>query len=187
MTAAGLVRDALAGGAIALLWRGESGTSLRLRGPLWKAPVIAAFYVVCYFTAGALIAWKSAAVRAFYAHVGQIDPGFLTGLQFCRGLIWCALAWLLARGLSGPAWRTALLVGLAFSGFMIPQLLLPNPAMPWPVRSVHMVEVGVSNFVFGAIAAWLLQLGAKDVDDAVSGAKNAHTPQKALSQRNINP
>ena len=62
-----------------------------------------------------------------------------------------------------PRRRTALftvvfflLVGLAFSGFMIPDLLLPNPFMPWPVRVAHIVEVGVSNTVFGVIAAWLL-------------------------------
>jgi hypothetical protein len=57
-----------------------------------------------------------------------------------------------------------LLVGLAFAGFMIPELLLPNPIMPWPVRSVHMVEVGVSNFLFGAITALLLQLGARTAE-----------------------
>jgi hypothetical protein len=154
--AAALLRAALAAGAIALLWRGRAEAGLALQGLAWKAPVIAAVYVACYFTAGAQIAWRSPEVRAFYAHVGQIDAGFLISLQFARGLLWCALAWLLARGMPGPSWRTALMTGLAFSCFMIPELLFPNPAMPWPVRSVHMVEVGVSNFLFGAAAALIL-------------------------------
>jgi hypothetical protein len=41
--------------------------------------------------------------------------------------------------------------------------------------------------VFGAIAAWLLRLGAKDAGDAASGENNARTPQKTLSHGNINP
>jgi hypothetical protein len=64
---------------------------------------------------------------------------------------------LLVRYLSGASWRVGALVGLAFGGFMIPDLLFPNPIMPWPVRSVHMVEVGISNLVFGIGAAWLLR------------------------------
>ena len=150
---AALLRDAWAALVIAILWKGESAASDRLRGLPWKVPLIGAFYVICYFTAGALIAWPSAAVRAYYAHVGQIDTSLLVTLQFARGILWCALAWLLARSLSGPSWRAALLVGLAFSGFMIPSLLFPNPFMPWPVRSAHMIEVGTSNFLFGFITA----------------------------------
>jgi len=160
--AAGLFRDALAGVVVAMFWRGSGEPGLPLNGLTWKAPVIAAFYVLCYFTAGNLIAWRSAAVRAFYAHVDQMDMIALTALQFGRGLIWCWLAWLLARSLAGPAWRTALLTGLAFSGFMILQLLFPNPFMPWPVRAVHMVEVGLSNFLFGAGAALVLRMEPRD-------------------------
>jgi hypothetical protein len=29
-----------------------------------------------------------------------------------------------------------------------------NPFLPDAVRHVHLVEVGVSNFLFGALAAW---------------------------------
>ena len=91
----------------------------------------------------------------------KLDLAHLAGLQIARGLVWGALAWLLARSLSGPDWKAALLVGLAFAGLMAPVLLFPNPAMPWPVRWVHMVEIGVSNFLFGLIAAFVLRHGAR--------------------------
>jgi len=161
-----ILRDAWAAVIVAILWKGESGASDRLPGLAWKVPLIGALYVACYFTAGALIAWPSAAVRAYYAHVGQIDTSLLVALQFVRGLIWCALAWLLVRNLSSSSLRAALLVGLAFSGFMIPSLLFPNPFMPWPVRSAHMLEVGTSNFLFGFIAAFVLRLGTNSGEEA---------------------
>lgn len=152
----GLLRDALAAIGIALLWRGRGALDAQVEGLAWKAPAIAILYVFCYFCAGQMIAWQSADVRTFYAHVDLIDQTGLLALQFGRGLIWSGLAWLVLRSLSGPVWRTALLTGLAFSGLMIPQLLFPNPLMPWPVRAVHMVEVGISNFLFGALAIWIL-------------------------------
>lgn len=152
----GLLRDVLAGIGIALLWRGTSEPGSGVEGLAWKAPAIAILYVFCYFCAGQLIAWQSADVRAFYAHVDQIGQMALVALQFARGLVWCGLAWLVLRTLTGPLWRTALLTGLAFSGLMVPALLFPNPVMPWPVRSVHMVEVGLSNFLFGVLAIWIL-------------------------------
>jgi hypothetical protein len=132
-----------------------------LTGLVWKLPLIAMLYVLCYFTAGALIAWPSPAVRTYYAHASQIDLDFLTVVQFARGLVWAGLAVALTRGLAAPAWRSALLTGLAFSGFMTPQLLYPNPVMPWAVRSMHMIEVGTSNLLFGAIAALILVAGAQ--------------------------
>jgi len=153
----GLARDLIAGGGIALLWRGRSEPAAPLVGLGWKAPAIAALYVLCYFAAGQFIAWQSPDVRAYYAHVGPIGP-LLVIEQFGRGLGWTALAWLVFRGARKPSWATALLCGLALSGLMIPLLLFPNPYMPWAVRSVHMVEVGTSNLVFGMLAIGLLAL-----------------------------
>jgi len=180
---AALLRDALLAGAVALAWRGDarSETQPTIAGLGWKAPVIAVFYILCYFTAGHWIAWQSQAVRDYYDNVRQINSALLIVFQFGRGLCWCALAWLLVRHLLGTRWRTALLVGLAFSGFMIPDLLFPNPVMPWPVRMMHMVEVGISNLLFGFGAAWLLldrrakNIFARSREDAKSdsGAKVA--------------
>jgi len=158
----GLVRDALAGVAIALMWRGQTAeVPLALRGLGWKFPVIAVLYIVCYFVAGTFIAWQSAEVRAFYANVGDISLPYLVGVQFVRGLMWAAIVLLLMRALRGGLWAKALLSGLALSLLMDLQLLYPNAVMPWPVRSVHMVEVGISNFVFGALAAAILLSGAR--------------------------
>jgi len=155
----GLVRDMIAGGGIALLWRGKSEPAPHVPGLGWKMPAIAALYVLCYFTAGQFIAWQSPDVRTYYAHVGQIDLA-LVMMQFGRGLGWAALAWLLSRGTQWRPVPIALLCGLALSGLMIPLLLFPNPYMPWPVRAVHIVEVGVSNFAFGVLAGCLLKLPA---------------------------
>jgi hypothetical protein len=154
-----LVRDLIAAGGIALLWRGRNEPAPAVSGLGWKVPAIAALYVLCYFTAGRFIAWQSPDVRAYYPHSAQIHL-ILVIEQFGRGVGWAALAWLLFRSARGPSWPIALLCGLAFSGLMIPLLLFPNPYMPWAVRSVHMVEVGVSNFVFGMLSIWVLALPA---------------------------
>lgn len=177
--AASLVSAVLAGVAIALLWRGKGESAgPRLHGLTWKFPVIAVIYVGCYFLAGAEIAWRSAAVRAFYADVGLTNPLSLhaiplDAIQFGRGLIWCGLALLLARNLSGPASRKAVLTGLALSLFMAPWLLFPNPFMPWPVRAAHIVETGSSNFIFGAIAGLILLAGARRAAAQASPAASA--------------
>jgi hypothetical protein len=169
--ASGLLHAALAGAAAAVMWRGPGEAPLKLRGLVWKAPLIAVIYIVCYFIAGIQIAMRFAAVRAFYAdRIGHIDFGFLVGLQFFRGLIWCGLVWLMARGLSRPARRAALLAGLALTGLMDPLLLYPNPIMPWPMRVAHLIEIGVSNTVFGVIAALILLAGAREAAASASGA-----------------
>ena len=49
-----------------------------------------------------------------------------------------------------------MLTCVAFSVLMALPLLYPNPLMPWPVRQVHLIEVGVSNFLFGVLAALIM-------------------------------
>ncbi len=107
-TASSLIRDLIAGIAIACLWRkGEGGATARLTGVWWKPAVIAVLYFVCYFTAG-LWAFAQPATHSFYVHGPQIQLGFLASLELGRGLVWCVPAYLLARGLKGPAWSVAL-------------------------------------------------------------------------------
>ncbi len=152
-TASSLIRDLIAGVAIALLWRkGDTSPARLLRGLWWKPPVIAVVYFVCYFTAG-LWAFAQPATHSFYVHGPQISLVFLSELELGRGLVWCIPAYGLARGLRGPGWSIALLTGMAFSLLMADQLLLPNAFMPWPVRCVHLAEIGVSNLVFGCLAS----------------------------------
>jgi hypothetical protein len=161
MAVGNAVKAVLAALVCALLWRGESQPAERFSGLAWKIPVIIPLYIVFYFGAGALIAWQSADVRAYYAQGFHIDQGQLALLQVGRGLIWALLALLSVASLTGGTWKRAVLTGLAFSVFMAATLLYPNPLMPWSVRHVHLVEVGVSNFLFGILAALILLSGRK--------------------------
>jgi hypothetical protein len=158
LAAVNAVKSALAALAAAALWRGE-GEAATIGGLPWKLPAIIALYILLYFGAGQFIAWQSAAVRAYYGQGLAIETGRLVLLQIGRGAVWAGLAWLLARGLRGTPPSRALLAGAAFAIFMTAPLLYPNGLMPWAVRQVHFVEIGVSNFVFGLLAVLLLCRG----------------------------
>ena len=162
MTAAGAIKAMAAAGAAALLWRPRQGSARRLSGLAWKLPLVVVAYILLYFAAGQFIAWQSEAVRAYYGDGLGIDTGRLVLLQAGRGAIWALLAALAAWRLGGPPLGRALLAGTAFSVLMAAPLLFPNPFMPWPVRSVHLVEIGVSNFLFGLLAVSLLCAGGLD-------------------------
>ena len=149
------VKSALAALVAAWLWRG-AGEAGPIGGLAWKLPAIVLFYIVLYFGAGQLIAWQSAAVRAYYGQGLAIDTGRLVLLQVGRGAIWAGLAWLLARTMRGSPPARAVLTGGAFAIVMAAPLLFPNALMPWAVRQVHLVEIGVSNFLFGLLAVLLL-------------------------------
>src|SRR5215204_905116 len=130
-----------------------------------KLSLIVIAYVVIYFTFGYFIAWKSAAVRAYY---GGSDPGsfpaqmssvvrdtpLLLPLQAVRALLWAAIAVPVIRMMKGRWWEAGLAVALLFAVVMNSQLLLPNPLMPREVRMVHLLETASSNFLFG----WLVVL-----------------------------
>jgi hypothetical protein len=156
MAVGGVIKAAIVALVCAALWRGKAVAAEHIGGLAWKLPAIIPLYVVFYFGAGALIAWQSADVRAYYAQGFDIDQGQLALVQAGRGLIWALLAWLSVTSLTDGVWRRALLTGAAFSVLMALPLLYPNPLMPWPVRQVHLVEVGVSNFLFGILAALIL-------------------------------
>ena len=62
---------------------GSSLLNMPLREWAWKLSLIAIAYLVIYFTFGYFIAWRSAAVRAYY---GGSDPGsFLAQMGTCYG------------------------------------------------------------------------------------------------------
>ena len=155
LAAVNAVKSALAALVAATLWRGE-GEPAAIDGLAWKLPAIAFLYILLYFGAGQFIAWQSAAVRAYYGEGLAIDTGRLILLQIGRGAAWAGLAWLLARSLRGSAPVKAVLVGAAFAILMTAPLIFPNALMPWAVRQVHLVEIGVSNFLFGLLAVLLL-------------------------------
>jgi hypothetical protein len=153
----------------ARLERTDNESRSRLNMPVgewvWKLSVIVIAYVVIYFTFGYFIAWKSAAVRAYY---GGNDPGsflaqmssvlretpLLLPLQAVRAILWTAIAVPVIRMMKGQWWEAGLAVALLFAVVMNSQLLLPNPLMSREVRMVHLLETASSNFLFG----WLVVL-----------------------------
>jgi hypothetical protein len=148
----------------------ESHRRLRMSAGEWvgKLSLIVIAYVVIYFTFGYFVAWKSAAVRAYY---GGNDPGsflaqmtgvvrdtpWLLPLQAARALLWAALAVPIIRMTKGRWWEAGLAVALLFAVVMNSQLLLPNPLMPPEVRMVHLAETATSNFIFGWLTVLVLR------------------------------
>lgn len=132
-----------------------------------KLILIVVAYILIYFTFGYFIAWKSAAVRAYY---GGNDPGnflvhlgsllrtepLLFVLQAVRALLWTAIAVPVIKMLKGDWWEAGLAVALLFA-VMTSQLLLPNPLMPTEVRMVHLLETSTSNFLFGWLVVLILR------------------------------
>ena len=142
--------------------------------------LIIVIYVIIYFTFGYFIAWKSAAVRAYY---GGHDPGSffaqiasvlrhqpsLVLLQVVRALLWTAIAWPVVRMMRGKWWEAGLAVALVFA-VASSQLLLPNPLMPYEVRMAHLLETSTSNFLFGWLVVLILTRFPKVIlRDTVSG------------------
>lgn len=133
-----------------------------------KISLIVIAYLVIYFTFGYFIAWKNAAVRAYY---GGSDPGsflaqmssvlrdtpLLLPLQAVRAILWTAIAVPVIRMMKGQWWETGLAVALLFAVVMNSQLLLPNPFMPQEVRMVHLLETATSNFLFGWLTVLILR------------------------------
>jgi hypothetical protein len=129
-----------------------------------KLSLIVIAYLVIYFTFGYFIAWKSAAVRAYY---GGVNPGsffaqirsvlrntpLLLPLQAGRAILWVIIAVPIIRMMKGEWWEAGLAVALLFA-VTSSQLLLPNPLMPQAVRMAHLLETSTSNFLFG----WLIVL-----------------------------
>jgi hypothetical protein len=162
----------------------ESNRHSRLDMPVgeWvgKLSLIVIAYLVIYFTFGYFIAWKSAAVRAYY---GGDDPGsflaqmrsvvrdtpLLLPLQVVRAILWTAIAVPVIRMMKGQWWEAGLAVALLFA-VTGSQLLLPNPLMPQEVRMVHLLETATSNFLFG----WLIVL-------ILRGLRQSVTESAALS------
>ncbi len=128
----------------------------------WVGRIVLAdlLYVVFYLTAGMIV---FPFVRHFYE--GKPIPGFevLVPLQVARGLAFVGLLLLMASRLALPRAVLAPLAGLTLSvlGGIAP-LLVPNPFMPGSVRLPHMIEVGLSNFLFGWLATLILTAPRKD-------------------------
>lgn len=131
------------------LGRGAPPIALRLT-PLRLLALVAA-YVALYFVAGMLI---FPMVKAFYADTRIPSLPVLLAIQAVRGAIYVAACIPLLR--LGPR-LAPLTLGLAvpiIAGFA--PLAADNPLMPAQARAWHALEIGWSNFVFGALMALVL-------------------------------
>ncbi len=118
--------------------------------------VIIALYLAAYGLAGYFIAWQSDAVRSYYDQGRAIHVLWMLPLQLLRGAAWWGLTEYSVRRLRGNRVTLAVLVGATEAAFMAIALLIPGPLMPWPVRRAHLIEIGLSNLVFGtASILWM--------------------------------
>lgn len=167
--------------AAAILPAGE--TAARLRRSNRPAVVACCIYWVAYVLAGYFIAWQSQAVRDFYGEDFQRQISF-TGmalLQVARAAVWLGILLASVAMLRGHRLGMALLIGASFAGFMALPLLFPGPMMPWAVRRIHLLEIGVSNFVFGVAA--MLWLTAPDSSSGAAAEVVARAETKEDSER----
>jgi hypothetical protein len=120
----------------------------------WKLVVSDVTYLVLYFVAGTII-WPY--IKDFYATQKLPSPSTVLALELLlRGPAFVVLCLLMLRMLGLPRLSGALAAGAIFSLISgVAPLLMPNPYFPDAVRWAHFCEVTSSNFVFGAIVAWL--------------------------------
>lgn len=158
----GALTAAVGAAVTAWLWPANRAEPMpALSGLAWKVPVIIPLYIVFYLGAGGLIAWQSPVVRAYYANGAHFDMVGLLLLQVLRGAMWAGLAAVAVKSVSGSGMFRALMTGLSFAVFAVAPLLYPNAFMPWPVRQMHIIEILVSNLMFGYLAASILLSGRK--------------------------
>ncbi len=120
----------------------------------WKLVVSDCAYLLLYFVAGTII-WPY--IKDFYATQKLPSLSTILALELLlRGPAFIVLCLLLVRMLGLPRLSGALAVGALFTLISgVAPLLMPNPYFPDAVRWAHFCEVTSSNFVFGAIVAWL--------------------------------
>jgi hypothetical protein len=122
----------------------------------WRIAAAALLYVIAYFAAGQFIAWQFGAVRAYYAATELPSFGILIPLQLFRGVLWAFIALFIVRRLRGSLVLRMALMAAIFAVLTAGPLLYPNAYMPWGVRLGHLMEIGTSEAVWGALAAWIL-------------------------------
>jgi hypothetical protein len=132
----------------------------------WRFAVVPVLYVVTYFAAGMLV---YPYIAHFYRTVAMPSLAVIILTQLLvRGPLFTGLTVLLLRFISGSAATRAAWAGttMALLGGVAP-LIAPNVIFPDAVRWAHLIEVGVSNFLFGACAAWILDSGSKRLHDVM--------------------
>jgi hypothetical protein len=126
----------------------------------WRFAVVPLLYLVTYFAAGMLV---YPYIEHFYRTVAMPSLAVIILTQLLvRGPLFAALIVLLLRFISGsPAARAAWVATMMAVVGGIAPLVAPNAVFPDDVRWAHLIEVAVSNFLFGAAAAWILDSGCR--------------------------
>ncbi len=153
----------IAGGVTGLiacaLWRkpiGKDESKIGQNQLLLRIVLAAILYVFAYAIAGYFIAWSAPEVREYYDFGETIKLFPLIMLQLFRGTLWAIMALIIIRSINGRIISKGIIVGVTFSVLATAQLLYPSTFMPWEVRFPHLIEVGISNFIFGFLAVVVL-------------------------------
>ncbi|HEY8548511.1 MAG TPA: hypothetical protein VIL35_01030 [Vicinamibacterales bacterium] len=146
-----------------------------------RLAAVAGLYTIVYFTAGTLVfPW----IEWFYTARTMPSTVAVVALQlFVRGPMFGLIVLFMLRGLNGSVLARGIWTGLALSIFgAVASLVLPNPFMPDQVRWAHLIEVGVSNFLFALLAAAILG-GYRARETAVrrSGADESARPGTSIA------
>lgn len=156
--AGGLVVSLLLGVVLAFvpLLRNPPAATRREAPPkMWaRVPLLVVAYIVSYFIAGLIV---RPYVIAFYRSKPLPGLAEILAVEAIRGLLYLGAAWPWLWLLRANRLRAAVFFGAAYSiiGGIAP-LLLPNPLMPAHIRLAHGIEIGISNFVFGALVGCVL-------------------------------
>ena len=139
----------------------KARSSISVVGYVWRFVVCDISYVILYCIAGAIIL---SYVQDFYdslAHTPAVDKVLI--MQVFRGLIYVIVTLPVIRMIKAKKWEPAFIIGLQLSilGGIAP-LLPPNPYMPPEIRLVHGIEIGISNFIYGAIIGLLFASKPKE-------------------------
>ena len=122
-------------------------------------------YAVIYFVAGMILQLAYPSLHDFYA--GKIPAlTLILKTQLLRGAVFTAIALVVIYTVNLKSFQASLLVGFIFSilGGIAP-LIPMNELMPFHIRMVHGLEVGISNFVFGFSISQLLSNRLKALPD----------------------
>jgi hypothetical protein len=162
------------------LYQNMEGRPLRLEIKNARTFIPSVIFMACivypmvYMTFGYYIAWQNENLRMFYAGSTQINP-FFTQLaqsfsdgvfffQMLRGLIWLLVSVPIVVMLRHMKIFQYLLVGL-FSALLPASLLfIPNPYMPGDIALSHFYETSTSNFLWGVVVTYGVNLHAGAVE-----------------------
>lgn len=166
-----VVAAVLAPAAVGLFDRGKLPNpplrvSLRKDAVIRTWTLAALTYVILYLLAGYYFVWTHPIAREFYGgadaplslalhsmELVQRQPQLIL-LQIVRGFLWIGLAVPVVLMWRGPRWEAAIALALLFGVAFPALLLLPNPSMPAPIRMLHLVEVSVTNVLYGLLIGW---------------------------------